>query len=70
MTLDPTKQTLLEALELLAKAKNHVSRDISIGGQKCSTEITEFLGRNQQTFFQLQAEAVQVEKSEQLETGS
>ena len=58
------ESTLLQALELLAKSRRHVSRDNSIGGQQCSTEITEFLAAQQQTFFELQACALREEHAE------
>jgi hypothetical protein len=49
-----TEELLLQAMQLLAKAKIHASRDMSIGGQRCSTEICEFLARNRGAFYELQ----------------
>lgn len=50
-----TEDLLLQAMQLLVEAKPHVSRDMSIGGQKCSTAITEFLAKNRGVFYELQA---------------
>lgn len=65
--MTPVEKTLLEALELLAKSRRHVSRDNTIGGQRCCVEITEFLAAQQQTFFELQACALREEKNEDAE---
>lgn len=49
------EELLLEAMQLLAEAKPHVARDMTIGGQKCSQQITDFLSTNRHMFFALQA---------------
>jgi hypothetical protein len=59
--MNESELALLEAVELLRKAKVHVARDMSIGGQQCSTEICEFLSRVRTTFLALQAKQLETE---------
>lgn len=42
MSLSVTEDILLQAFDLLAEAKIHASRDMTVGGQQCSSHITDF----------------------------
>lgn len=55
MSLSVIEQTLLEALDLLAEAKTHASRDMGVGGQQCSRHITNFFQKNGELHRQLRA---------------
>lgn len=46
MSLSVTEDILLQALDLLAEAKIHASRDMTVGGQQCSRHITDFFQKH------------------------